>query len=518
MEQQIKEMYRKISVLDYLEENAVNLPSKIAVSEENEQITWADLRNRSRELSYGIINSSSYRRNIPVVIFMDKSIKHVVSIYASLYSACFYVPIDISTPIERLNNILTTLGEYIIITSRNESEKLIKTGYNGEFLIYEDLLDKSSGKADSDEIDSNKDSIIDTDLMYIIFTSGSTGVPKGVAVRHRSVMDYISHYMDEIGMLQDDVCGNQTPFYADMSLKDLYMTLASGAELCIIPTKYFTFPLKLLQYMEDKKISYCMWVPTVYRIVAQFKALGKIRPSALRTLTFSGESMQLSVFEYWKSFYPDINFWQLYGPSEITGSCSYYKVDNNKEYENIIPIGKAYKNTGLFLMDEDEIISCEEAGRKGEICVYGSCLAAGYYNNKEKTDAAFVDLPNELGYNEKMYRTGDLAYWDKEGNLIFSGRIDYQVKHMGKRIELGEIESAVESVDKITACCCVHNKVRDALILFYIGDLAPKEIMAALSSKLPPYMIPTVANKVDSLPQLPNGKLNRKLLEEKENN
>ena len=359
-------MSRKISVIDYLEENAINFPDKIAVSEENEQLTWLDLRNASRKLASALLNSSAPSdRKTPIVIFMDKSISHVVSIYGTLYSGSFYVPVDISTPIERLNSILETLREYRILTNLNDSKKLLKAGYTGDFLIYEDLIGDTS-----DNADVLPGILTDTSLMYIIFTSGSTGVPKGVAVRHRSVMDYISSFMDEVGMSADDVCGNQAPFYSDMSLKDLYMTLASGAELCIIPTKYFSFPLKLLQYMDEKKITYCMWVPTVYRIIAQFKSLSKVKPSSIRTICFSGESMQLPVFDYWKSFYPDIDYWQFYGPSEITGSCSYYKVDNNRTYEGLIPIGKAYGNTGMILMDGDEIIPVTDTSRKGEICAY----------------------------------------------------------------------------------------------------------------------------------------------------
>ena len=511
-------MYRKISVIDYLEENAVNIPDKTAVSEENDSLSWLELRNKARERAFALRNGTDLSsRKSPIVIFMDKSISHVVSIYAALYSDSFYVPVDITTPIERLNSILETLQDYRILTSRTDSDKLLKSGYAGDYLLYEELLEEGAGNSDSQELTSALSSLTDSSLMYIIFTSGSTGIPKGVAVRHRSVIDYINSFMDEVGMRSDDVCGNQAPFYSDMSLKDLYMTLASGAELCLIPTRYFSFPVKLLQYMDEKKVTYCMWVPTVYRIVAQFKALSKIRPSSIRTLCFSGESMQLPVFDYWKSFYPDIDYWQFYGPSEITGSCSYYKVDNSREYNGLIPIGKPYKNTGIILLDGDEIIPDTDISRKGEICVYGTCLAAGYYNNPEKTSAAFTDLPAELGYNEKMYHTGDLAYRDSEGNFVFSGRMDYQVKHMGKRIELGEIENAVESLDKVDACCCVHNKKRDALVLYYIGQLSEKELMLALDTKLPPYMIPTVINKVDSLPQLPNGKLNRKLLEEKEN-
>ncbi len=511
-------MRRKVSVLDYLEENYINIPDKTAVSCEDERMSWSELRNASRELGKGIRESAEpCAGKTPVIIFMEKSVKHVVSIYGTLYSGNFYVPMDISTPAERLKSILDTLKDYIILTGREESGILEKAGYTGDYLVYEDLLKNNFGTSGSPETDAVMNGIIDTDLMYIIFTSGSTGNPKGVAIRHGSVMDYIASFMDEVGMSPDDVCGNQAPFYADMSLRDLFMTLASGAELCIIPTKYFTFPLNLLKYIDAKKISYCMWVPTVYGIVARFKALSKLRPASLKRLCFSGETMQIPVFNYWKEFYPDIEYWQFYGPSEITGSCCCYKVDNSRDYDGVIPIGRPYRNTGMLLMDEGEIVKISDTGHKGEICVYGTCLAAGYYNNPEKTKESFTSLPSEIGYDEKMYRTGDLAYYDEEGNIVFSGRSDYQVKHMGRRVELGEIESAVESVGKTDACCCVHNKLKDDIILYYIGDLLPGEMLKALGQFLPPHMMPTNAKKVDHLPQLPNGKLDRKSLEEQEN-
>ena len=511
-------MNRKVTVLDYLEENYRSIAEKTAVSDESGEISWGELRNRSLALSEGILSRPDMEgRKIPIVIFMEKSIAHVISIYGCLYSGNFYVPVDINTPEDRLKSILSTLKDYRVLTDEKNLEHLKNIVDDKYILLIGELLSAVSEDSDFSATKKRLKLLTDFSLMYIIFTSGSTGTPKGVAVRHRSVMDYIESFMDEIGMEREDVCGNQTPFYADMSLKDLYMTLASGAELCIIPTRFFSFPLKLLQYMEEKRISYCMWVPTVYRIVAQFKALSKLRPSKLRTVCFSGETMPLSVFEYWRENYPDIDFWQLYGPSEITGSCSFYKVDNRRIYEDIIPIGKPYRNTGMILMDNEEIIPLSDTNRKGEICVYGSCLAAGYYNDDERTEASFSPLPGELGYKERMYHTGDLAYYDSEGNFVFAGRADYQIKHMGRRMEPGEIEAAAEALDGIDACCLIHNKEKDDLILYYIGGASAKDISNALRAKLPSYMLPNGYRQTETLPLLPNGKVNRKELDAIEN-
>jgi len=511
-------MKRRVTVLDYLEENYIEIPEKTAVSDENSEISWRELRDRSRALSEGILRKSGIgEKKIPIVIFLNKSITHVIAIYGCLYSGNFYVPVDINTPEGRLRSILETLKDYKVLTDGKNLERLKNIAEDKDILLIGELLSGAADDSGFFETERRLRSITDSSLMYIIFTSGSTGTPKGVAVRHRSVMDYIESIMDEIGMKREDVCGNQTPFYADMSLKDLYMTLASGAELCLIPTGYFSFPVKLLQYMEEKKISFCMWVPTVYRIVAQFKALSKVRPSSLRTICFSGESMPVSVYEYWLENYPDIDYWQLYGPSEITGSCSYYKVDKNRKYGDIIPIGKPYRNTGMILIDDGEIIPVSDTGRRGEICVYGSCLAAGYYNNEEKTVAAFSALPGELGYDERMYHTGDLAYYDNEGNFVFAGRVDYQIKHMGRRMEPGEIEAAAEALDIVDACCLIHNRQKDDLILYYIGQGSSKDITKSLKDKLPSYMMPTLYRQVEMLPLLPNGKVNRKELDAKEN-
>lgn len=247
--------------------------------------------------------------------------------------------------------------------------------------------------------------MLDTDLMYILFTSGSTGVPKGVAVRYRSVLDYIRAYVSDVGISHEDIFGNQTPFYADMSLKDIYMSMAVGATICIIPQKYFMTPKKLLRYLEDNGVTYIAWVPTAYGIISRFDAMRELRPSKIRICIFSGEAMPISVFHYWREKYPDASFIQLYGPTEITGACTSFHVVKQYGPTEIIPIGKPFSNTGILLLDEDDHEIEKTSDAQGEICVYGSCLAAGYYNNPEKTAEAFVQNPTVHTHPELIYRT-----------------------------------------------------------------------------------------------------------------
>ena len=505
---------RTISVLDIIEKTADLYGDKIAVIDEAQSYTYSQLLQNAREFGYALHKEMQGIRNKPIMLFMDKSAKCVAAMLGTLYSGNFYVPMDIKTPIDRLESIFSTLGDTRIVTTAAEVDSLRRTGYVGGVMVYEDIIAKWKDSYDYADMETIKNERMDTDLMYVLFTSGSTGIPKGVAVMHRSVVDYVLTSTDKIDLNDNDIVGNQAPFYADMSLKDIYMVMTAGATICIIPQKFFMSPKKLLQFLDDNKVTYIMWVPTAYRLISQFDALSKVKPEYLRKFLFAGEVMPIQVLHYWRSFYPNAGYIQLYGPTEITGACTSYKVMREYEDDEIIPIGKPFPNTGIVLLDEnDDEIKTTDAGKAGEICVYGSCLAAGYYNNTEKTNEVFVQNPLIKGYPSKMYRTGDLAKYDDEGNLIFISRKDYQIKHGGKRIELGEIEAAVQSLEDIKACCCVQNREKDALVLYYIGENSDGDIMKGLQNKLPKYMIPTIYHNVDDLPTLPNGKLDRKQID-----
>lgn len=506
---------REITVLDILEKTAARLPDKIYLRDEEETVTYGECRARATGLGYALHRELGGARKRPILLFIDKSCRCVVSMLGVLYSGNFYVPMDVKTPLARLESILRTMEDAVIVTTEKDSAALRKTGYQGTALVYEELLAKWPPAEGAEQlVRTIRDSVIDTELMYVLFTSGSTGAPKGVAVMHRSVMDYIEAFTGAVKVEEGDVHGSQTPFYTDMSLKDLYMAMKAGASICLIPQKYFMSPKKLLQYLEDHQVTTLMWVPTAYRLISQFDALEKIKPRSLKKLLFSGESMPVPVYKYWRRYYPDAEITQQYGPTEITGACTTYRVTRNYADDETIPIGKPFPNTGILLLDEnDREIPPADTASAGEICVFGSCLAAGYYNAPDKTAEAFVPIPTVTGYSPLMYRTGDLARYDGEGNLIFVSRKDHQVKHGGRRIELGEIETAFQAAEGIKAVCCVQDREEDKLVLYYIGEVPEEEMSLAVRDSLPKYMIPAVYHKLDQLPALPNGKLDRKTMD-----
>lgn len=203
----------------------------------------------------------------------------------------------------------------------------------------------------------------------------------------------------------------------------------------------------------------------------------------------------------------------LYGPTEITCNCTYHVISPTEDLAHI-PIGKAFDNETVFLLGKDNL-AVTQADVPGEICVAGTTLSPGYYNNAEQTAKSFVQNPLNSYYAQTIYRTGDMGYYDENGNLFFSGRKDFQIKYRGHRIELEEVEKAVEAIEGVERCCCVFDEAKGKLFAFYIGNPEKRELAGLLKSSLPEFMIPGALRKETELPLTKNGKINRKHLKER---
>ena len=227
---------------------------------------------------------------------------------------------------------------------------------------------------------------------------------------------------------------------------------------------------------------------------------------------FSGEAMPAKQLRIWQEKLPEAKFVNLYGPTEITCNCTYFPIERQYEDSEKIPAGKAFPGRRVILVDA-EGKQVTEPGVQGEICSAGESLANGYYKEPEQTAEKFVLYPVD-GTEQRMYRTGDLGSYDEEGNIVFAGRKDFQIKHMGHRIELEEIERAFEKLDGVSRCCCLFDKKRNKLLGFYTGDSEEKEVHQELKRYLPVYMIPAKIRKIDKMPLNKNGKIDRKYLAE----
>lgn len=492
-----------INILEYLDVSAEQYPDKIAYFDETTSLTYKETQTLVFSIATKLISKLNGTLK-PVLIYMDKTPRTLTAFWGTVLSRNFYVPLDVTMPEYRLRLIVENLRPAAIITDMAHFD-MAKT-FCSDVFIYEEMMDTD---ADMELINERRKKALDTDPVYVLYTSGSTGVPKGVVVNHKSLIDYIDQFCNEVGILHDDVIANQAPFYFDASLIDIYCTLKMGATMGIVPLAYFSIPLKLLTFLDEKNITAIRWVPSAMKMVSTFKGFKTIRPKNLRTIIFGAESMPTKVFNYWKKNYPEAKFVQIYGPTEITGVCTYYVVDRDFADDETIPIGRAFRNTEVFLLDEDDK-KITRVGVIGEICVKGTGVSMGYYNAPEKSREVFVQNPLNPYYEERIYRTGDLAKYNEYKELVFVSRKDFQVKHMGHRIELGEIENVTISLPGMKACCCLFEPEKQKIVLFYETDQYDDEkVMEQLKTRLQRYMLPNVLHKLDKLPLTPNGKVDR---------
>ena len=307
--------------------------------------------------------------------------------------------------------------------------------------------------------------------------------------------------------------GNQTPFFFDASGKDLYLMLKMGCSMEILPTKLFSFPTELMEYMNARKVSFISWVPTAISIVAQLNPFSMVKPEYLKRVFFVGEVMPMKYLNKWRKALPDIQYVNLYGQSELAGICCYFEVTGQWEDSAVLPMGKPLCNSKLYLLDGEQVV--KEPGRIGEMYIVSDALALEYFHDPEKTAACF--LTKDFGEGPvRCFKTGDMAQYDEKGNLVFAARSDFQIKHMGHRVELGEIEAIATTLDEIKMCCCLYRAEKQWIYLFAeLTDgcaLTGQEIRSLLRDKLSDYMLPRKVIILEKMPLSPNGKMDRQTL------
>lgn len=490
------------NVLEYLE----NVKTNNLVIDKNGSISYQKLLENSKKIGSGL--GKFIKNNDPVPVYMEKGISALEVFMGALYSGGFYSLLNVGLPKMRLEQIINVLDVDYIVTDNEHLEDAKVFFPDKELILYEDLIKEEINDDLLNEIRKKK---IDLDPVYANFTSGSTGVPKGVIVGNRSIIDFVDNFVDTFGIKDDDVIANQAPFDFDVSVKDIYPALKTGATLVIVPKELFSKPALLIDFLVDHKVTTMTWAVSALCLISTFHGLDYKVPTSVKRVMFSGEVMPMKHLKSWMEHLPNAMFVNLYGPTEITCNCTYHIIDRNREYEKI-PVGIPFNNEAVFLLnDKNELVTKES--EKGEICVRGTALALGYYKNNEQTDKAFVRNPLNDKYIEYIYRTGDLGYY-QNNELYFGGRKDFQIKYMGHRIELEEIDKAIGSFDGVERVCSIFREEKSKLYAFYIGDMEPKELHEKLSKELPVFMIPSKFIKVEEMPLSKNGKIDRKKLVE----
>ena len=493
----------KTNVLDYLEMTVQRHPEGTAVDDGKLALTWKELESTAKQIGSAVSRRVPPRSPVPVL--MEKSSLTLAAMLGIVYAGCFYVPVNPANPPERIKKILRVLKAEIIIAEEKEAEALLSDMQGIEKITAEQLLEEET---DRDRLIRIREGAEETDILYGIFTSGSTGNPKAVVVSHDAVIRFISHFTAIFGITEKDILGNQAPFDFDVSVKDIYSSIMTGAQLVLIPKKLFSTPPGLLDFLCEKKVTNLTWAVSALTLVSSLKGLDYRVPETVKRVLFSGEAMPPKQLRMWQRALPGTRFVNLYGPTEITCNCTWFDADREYSDGEKLPIGNAFPGRRVFLLDEDqqEIVI---PGKTGEICVAGESLAEGYYRDAEQTAKRFPMYPEGSPDGERICRTGDLGYYDEDGNLVFAGRRDFQIKHMGHRIELEEVEAAMNAVDGVERSCCVFDREHNRLAGFYLGSGKPAEVRAVMKEKLPVYMVPAKIIQTSVMPLNKNGKTDR---------
>lgn len=348
------------NVLDYLENAGARYPHKILFADPCHEISYEACIRVAKSIGTRIAGKGVTCN--PVAVLIDRDIESLEIFLGCVYSDNFYVPVGKTLPPGRIDKILEAVSPVCLICREKDRQLAEQLNFRGELLIYEDIIKTVIEEELLQEIRRQH---IDTNPLYAIYTSGSTGKPKGVLVCHRSVIDLAEQFADCFSFTENEVFGNQAPFDFDVSVKDIYSTLRNGATLCVVPSKMISFPKLLMPYLNEKKVTTVIWAVSALAIVASFKGMEREKPRYLKKVMFSGEVMPVKVLNYWREKLPKVMYVNLYGPTEITCNCSYYIVDRKFSSGETLPIGEAFPNTEVFLLNEEN-----QVPKEGEIAFW----------------------------------------------------------------------------------------------------------------------------------------------------
>jgi D-alanine--poly(phosphoribitol) ligase subunit 1 len=515
----------------HLVDNASTDPpaSAAASGPAGDRLTWAELDRLSTRVA-GCLAANGVRRGDRVALCLRRTPRAVVAIIGTLRADGVYVPIDPKSPIERQRQVICDSRPSAVICDRQTAAIALGLAHRCGIEIPTVCLDDAPTavepgsarflcRADVEAFPDRRPAYrsIDTDIAYILYTSGSTGRPKGVMVTHRNVLDYARWSVEFFGMSKEDKVLATAPFHFDMSTFDIFAALKSRARLCIAPEDLLLFPHRLLGYLEEEGATIWKTVPSLFVYMDRTGCLKARRMPTLSRLLFGGEVLHPGHLARWMRLYPEKAFYNAYGPTEATGVSLCHRVTAVPEDgATRVPIGRPCANTEAFVLRADGTLA--GAGEEGELYIRGAGVAAGYWDDPEKTRAAFVDNPLSPGRGERVYRTGDRARGLEHGTFEFLGRNDEQVKYMGYRIATSDIEAALLSMAGVNEAAVFLDDSEDLVVpeLVALVQVGPErqaaEIGKELALRLPAYMIPKRIILVSRLPRTDRGKIARQEL------
>ena len=361
------------NILEYLEKTAPRFPDRPALCDEESVLSFGEFLRLSRVGGSELLRRGLYHE--PVVVFMKKCPQTICAFFSVIYAGCYYIPVDIGMPQQRIQMILEKLNPRAVIYDESGEELLRELGYGDRMLACGELF---SGSIDEALLSYVRSRALDIDPIYIVFTSGSTGMPKGVTACHRSVIDYAEAICPVIGSDETSVFAMQVPLFVDACLKELLSVIRCGSEAWLMPQNLFMSPLAALDYLNRHHVNTLCWVASALTMISGFGAFEDVKPAGIRTVCFSSEVFPVKQLRLWQEACPGARFINFYGPTECTGISFYYVVDHEFDDTESVPVGRPFDNTDYILLTDDDTEAAP--GEQGEICIRGTCVTLGYYH------------------------------------------------------------------------------------------------------------------------------------------
>lgn len=510
-------LHKEGTIHALFEEQVTKNPQLPAVSCGEETWTYHELNTRANQIAH-LLHQRGVTRNSRVAIMMDRGIETIASMLGVMKAGGAYVPIDPEYPVDRITHMLEDSGALCLITQQHLQDLLPH-----EFVEKGVFIENISSELPTDNFLVE---VFDTDLAYMIYTSGSTGKPKGILVKHKGVPSLIQWKEDVIGHGQNEVTIQFASFSFDASILEIFGTLLNGEQLHIL-VKDERISHQAFADVVEKLGGTFMLLPTVFfKMLATYLDDEDIQKlSSVHTIIVAGEALPPEAVRAWqRRFGTSIRILNFYGPSEITVGCTAHIMDDYlSEVQSSVPIGRPFHNCKVYVLNSwGQICPINVVG---EIYIDSVGLAEGYINLPDKTKEAFVPNPFSKEKNAKLYKSGDLARILPDGTIEYMGRADHQVKVRGFRIEIGEIEEVLLKTKGIEFAAVVPYKDHDENTLLYAYftmnetteplSVQIHQIREYLSEKLPDYMIPSMFERLDTMPLSPSGKVDRKALAER---
>ena len=495
------------SLQHLFEAQAEQTQEAAAVVFEGQQLSYGELNRRANQLAHHL-QSLGVGPESRVGLYVERSLEMLVGLWGILKAGGAYVPLDPTHPQQRVAFLLEDAQVSVLLTQQRLMERL------PESRVATVCLDADWPLMAQQRQDNPNGAVSLNNLAYVIYTSGSTGQPKGVAIEHRSIVNYVQGVLQRISPVAGQHWAMVSTIAADLGNTVLYPALCTGGCLHVLSREQVTDPDAFADYCEQRPIDILKITPSHLAALQSSRRPAEVMPQ--RQLILGGEAASCEWVAELQALAPECKILNHYGPTETTVGVLTYPVQEQLPASGVAPLGRPLANTEVYILDR--YLQPVPVGAPGELYIGGMSLARGYLNRPELTAAQFIPHPFKDEVGPRLYKTGDLARRRADGDIEFLGRVDHQVKIRGFRIELGEVEAVLGQHPQVQqgVVIAAEDGVGDQRLAAYAAvadaSVTPSELRRFLRERLPEYMTPSTFVLLDALPLTSNGKVDRQAL------